>query len=73
MPHTTIRIPKELKEAMKKHKEINWSAVARQAFRAYLRKLEIAEEIASKSKLTEEDVNELSEKIKRKVAEHYRE
>lgn len=45
----------------------------RQAIREYLRKLEIAEEIASKSKLTHEDANELSEKIKQKIAKHYRE
>ncbi|NIQ07373.1 MAG: hypothetical protein GWO20_17105 [Candidatus Korarchaeota archaeon] len=73
MPHTTIRIPKDLKNAMDKHKEINWSEVARQAIRSYLRTLEIAEKIASKSKLTQEDAKELSEKIKQKIAEHYKE
>lgn len=72
MPHTTIRIPPDLKKAMEKHKEINWSEVMRQAIRSYLRKLDIAEEIASKSTLTQEDVKELSEKIKEKVAAHYK-
>lgn len=36
-------------------------------------KLEMADEIASRSELTEEDADELSEKVKIEIGEHYEE
>ncbi len=36
----TITLPKELKEKMKKIKNINWSEVARKAFEEEIRKIE---------------------------------
>lgn len=72
MPNMTIRIPDDLKNAIDEHPEINWSEVARQSMWEYVRKIEMADEIASKSELTEEDVEELSKKVKHDIAEHYR-
>ena len=71
MPNVTIRVPDDLKEEMDDHPEINWSEVARRSMREYLRKLRVAEEIASESQLTEEDAAELGEAVKHAVAEHY--
>lgn len=68
----TIRIPEDLKEEVNKHEEINWSEVARQSMWKYLHRLEIAENIASESELSKEEVKELSEKVKHDIAEHYK-
>ena len=72
MPNMTIRVPDDLKRSLDEHPEINWSEVARQSMREYLHRLEVAEEIASQSELTEKDAAELSEEVKRNIAEHYR-
>jgi len=69
MANITVSVDDDLKQAMDRHPEINWSEVARQAFQEKLEELELMEKIASKSQLTEEDVEELSEKINEDVAE----
>ena len=68
MANMTITIPEDLKEEIQKHKEVNWSAVTRRAMKEHLRKLRIAEAIASKSKLTKKDVEELDKLVKRGIA-----
>lgn len=73
LPNMTIRIPEDLKKEVDNHPEINWSEVARQSMWSYIRKLEIAEEIASESELTKQEAEELSKKLKHDIAEHYRE
>ena len=72
VPNMTIRVPDDLKRSLDEHPEINWSEVARQSMREYLYRLEVAEEIASQSELSEEDAVELSEEVKHDIAEHYR-
>jgi len=71
MPNLTLSLTMELYEAMKKHPEIRWSEVARQAIAKRLRDLETLDTILSKSKLTERDVRELSEKVNRGVWEKH--
>lgn len=72
MPTMSIRIPDGLKAAIDDHPEINWSEVARQSMWEYVHKLEIADEIASRSELTAADAEELGAKLKRDIAAHYR-
>ncbi len=72
MPNMTIRVPDDLKRSLDEHPEINWSEVARQSMREYLYRLEVAEEIASQSELSEEDAVKLSEDVKKDIAERYR-
>lgn len=72
MPNMTIRIPDDLKTAIDAHPEINWSEVARQSMWEYIHKLEVADEIAAESSLTEEGATELSQELKHDIAEHYR-
>ncbi len=71
MANMTITIPEDLKEEIKKHKEVNWSAVTRKAMEEHLRKLHIAESIASKSKLTQKDVEELDKLVKKSIAKQH--
>ncbi len=73
MPNMTLSVPKELKDMMDKHPEINWSEVARQSFREKLTDLEFLEEFKSKSKLTEEEALELGKKVNESLRERYEE
>ena len=68
MVNVTVTIPEELRNKLKKHDEVNWSAVIRKALQEYLRNIEIAEAIAQKSKLTKKDAEEISRKINRATA-----
>jgi len=69
MTNITVSVNTDLKKRMEEHPEINWSEVARQAFQQKVNDLDIMDEIASKSELTEEDVREISEQIDRNAAD----
>lgn len=71
MVNVTVTIPEELRTKLKKHDEVNWSAVIRKALQEHLRNIEIAEAIAQKSKLTKKDAEEISKKIKREMARQH--
>lgn len=68
MTNITLAVRDELREAMKKHPEIRWSEIARQAIEEKIRELEMLDSLAAKSRLTEKDVQELGKVIKRAVA-----
>jgi len=68
MPNMTLSIPEEIHEAMKKHKEIRWSEIARNSIVNHVKKLEIMDKITSKSKLTMKDVMEIDKKIKSSIS-----
>lgn len=68
MVNMTLSIPDELHKKMKKLSEIKWSEVARRAIEQRIDNLEVMNKIASKSRLTEKDVKEISKKIKRSAA-----
>lgn len=69
MPSVTVNVDDDLKERMDEHPEINWSEVARGAFREKLDDLELLERLSSGSELTEEDVDEIAELVDSDVAE----
>lgn len=71
MSKVSIRVPDDLKKSMEERSEMNWSEVARKAFEKELKKLELADSIASKSELTAEDVEEIGEKVKKGIAEKH--
>jgi len=68
MTNITLTIPEDLKEELQKHKEVNWSAVTRRAMQEHLRKLHIANAIASKSRLTRKDIEELDKLVRKGIA-----
>lgn len=72
MPNVTLAVPEELHKIMRNHPEIKWSEIARQAMRDYAMKLEVMDDITSKSKLTEEGVLEIGDVIKKNLAERYK-
>ena len=71
MTNMTLAIPEELHKIIKKHKEIKWTEIARQAMWEQARKLEIMDSLLSKSELTEEDALEIGRKIKREIAKKH--
>lgn len=72
MAEMKLTIPKSLFEKMKKHPEIKWSKVAQSALENYIEKIEIAEQIALRSKLTIDDVEEISNEITKKSWETHK-
>ena len=71
MSKVSVRVPEDLKESMEEHRKINWSEIARKAFREELKKIELADSIASKSQLSTEDAEEIGEKVKEGIAERH--
>jgi hypothetical protein len=71
MTNMTLAIPEELHKIIKKHKEIKWTEVARQAMWEKARKLELMDKILSKSELTEKDAIEIGKKIKHEIAKKH--
>jgi len=71
MGNITLSMPDELLRKMRIMKEIKWSEVARRAIQQRIEDFEALEKIASKSKLTEKDVREISNKIKRGISKRH--
>lgn len=72
MPTITLSVPENLKKEMDESKEINWSAVAREAIQEKVSQLKILKTIATKSKLTEKDALELGRKINQAMHERFK-
>lgn len=73
MAQFIIEIPEELKEEMEELPDLNWQLVVRRSLKRELEEVLELKRIISKSKLTEDDVKELSEKINESLAERFRE
>lgn len=68
MANMTISYPDELKKLLDKYPELNWSEVARQAWRQKAEQLELLNRLTANSKATDKDVMEISRKINRGIA-----
>ena len=68
MTNMTLAVPEDLHMIMKKHKEIKWSEIARDALWNQAKKLELMDKILSKSKLTEKDALEFGRKVNEGLA-----
>ena len=71
MTNMTLAVPEDLHEIMRKHNEIRWSEIARQALWDHARKLELMDKLLAKSKLTEEDALEIGRKINKGIAKRH--
>lgn len=63
MPTVNLAVPEKLKQDMDGHGEINWSEVARQAFKQKLEDLALLEKFTAKSRLTEKDAERLGREV----------
>ena len=71
MTNMTLAIPEDLHNIMRRHKEIKWSEVAREALRGQAQKIEIMDKILSKSKISEKDALEISRKVNAEIAKRH--
>jgi hypothetical protein len=71
MANITLSIPNEIHKQMKHFSEVKWSEIARKAIIEKLEFLQLAEKLASKSKLTEEDVAAFNKKIKASATKRF--
>ncbi len=67
MANMTISVPDELKKLLDKYPEMNWSEVARQAWRQKAEQLDLLNRLTAGSKATDRDVMEISRKINRSM------
>jgi hypothetical protein len=71
MANITLSIPNEIHKQMKHFSEVKWSEIARKAIIEKLELLQLAEKLASKSKLTEEDVAAFNKKVKASATKRF--
>lgn len=67
MVNVTLSIPSDLKNRMDNFAEINWSAVAREAFDEKIKDLEFIKKFKAKSTLTEEDALKLGKELNERL------
>ncbi|HEX9341310.1 MAG TPA: hypothetical protein VF992_09135 [Thermoplasmata archaeon] len=72
MANLTLSVPDDLYEEMKKHPEIRWSEVARQALAKKLEDLRRLDALLSGSRLTERDVGDVADSVKEGVWKKHR-
>lgn len=72
MTNLTLSVPDDLYAEMKKHPEIRWSEVARQALARKLDDLRRLDALLRDSKLTEQDVDEVTKSVKEAVWKKHR-
>lgn len=71
MPNMTLSIPEEVHSIIKQHNEIRWSEIARRAITQEAKKLKLMDKLASKSKLSMNDIKEIDEKVKEGLFKRY--
>ena len=67
----TLAIPKDLHQIMRKHAEIKWSEVARQALWTQAKKMEMIDTFLAKSTMSQEDAEQIGHKIKQGIAKKH--
>ena len=68
MVNITLSIPHELKHRMDSFAEINWSAVAREAFDEKIRDMDFLRKFKAKSTITEEDALKWGKELNKSLA-----
>lgn len=68
MPHNmTVTIEEPLWKEMRKHNEIRWSAVMKEAVKLKLNALSILNRIANRTKLSEKEIEDFAIRLGKKV------
>ena len=68
MVNVTIAVPEELKKRMDARPEMNWSELARRAWKKQLETLEWMDELTKDVNITDGEILEISRKINRGIA-----
>jgi hypothetical protein len=72
MPNITLQIPTEIEEILSKHPEIKWERIVTDSLWNYAKKLRLIDNVTSKSKLSDRDVDKLDRTIKVDLSKHYK-
>jgi hypothetical protein len=72
MPNITFEIPNEIKKILSDHPEIKWDKVVTDTLWNYAKKIRLMDKIASKSKLSLQDVDKFDNTVKARLLKHYR-
>lgn len=68
MPHNlTVTVEDDLWDEMKKHAEIRWSAVMKEAAKEKLQALAVLKRLASKASLSEKDIKAFSVQLGKRI------
>ncbi len=70
--NVTVSVPEDLKKGLDSRSEINWSEVARQAWKAKLDQLELLDSLTAASKATDADVEELGRMLRKNIAHRHK-
>ncbi len=71
MTTITLAIPSEMKKEMEHFKDINWSEVARAAFKRKLDDLKFLRDFTSDSEISPDDAERIGRDISAKLGERY--
>ena len=71
MGNITLSLPDNIHKQMKHFSEVRWSEVARKAIVERLELLQLAEKLAQKSKLTEDDIKAFNKKVKSSATKRF--
>ncbi len=71
MVNMTLSVPEELFREMRRHPELKWSEVARQAFEMKVRELHWMDKLVQNSILTVEDVERIGHKVKGEMLKRF--
>lgn len=72
MAQVTFSIPNEVRQALRKFRNVNWSGVVSHVLWEYTKRLQLAEQLAQHSRLTPADVAGLDARVKAALAKRYR-
>jgi hypothetical protein len=67
MVNMTLSVPSDLRSRMDSFSEINWSAVAREAFDEKVHDLELVRKFKAKSTMTENDALKLGRELSKQL------
>ncbi len=66
-----LDVPIELRAILRRHREIPWARVAEEALWRYARKVQLADRLASRSRLTPESAETLGRTVKAGLRRRY--
>ncbi|MFA5077330.1 MAG: hypothetical protein WC488_02800 [Candidatus Micrarchaeia archaeon] len=72
MTTMTLAVPAELKHKLEEFPEINWSAVARQAFMQKIKDLEFLKQFKAESEMSEKEALDLGKRLRKNLAKKFR-
>jgi len=73
MPNMTFSVTDEFKQRMDEHKHIRWSSAVRAMIERQLDEFEEFESLVQKSRITQKDIDDISRKVRKAAAKHFRE